>query len=74
MGIEPAEEATHHGLINLDDVRWNQPMGCPMGGLNGLLVRALDQAKATPRPLFEPVGDEAHAESVLNLEIAHVGS
>jgi hypothetical protein len=73
MGIEPTEEAAHYGLINLDDVRRKQPMGCAMGCFDGLLVRALDQAKATPRVLFEPVGDEAHAKSILNLEIPHVG-
>jgi hypothetical protein len=73
MGIEPAEEATYDGLIDLNDVRREQPMGCPMGCLNGVLVRTLNQAKATLRALFEPVGDEAHTESVLNLEIAHVG-
>jgi hypothetical protein len=50
-----------------------QPVGRPMGCLNGLLVRSLDQAKAALRALFEPVGDETHAESVLNLQITHVG-
>jgi hypothetical protein len=73
MGIEPTEEAMHDGLINLDDVRWEQSVGCPMGCLDGLLVRALDQAKATPCALFEPVRNEAHPEFILKREITHVG-
>jgi len=48
MGIEPTEEAMHDGLIDLDDVRRKQPVGCPMRCLNGLLVGALDQAKPLP--------------------------
>ena len=44
-----------------------------VGCLDGLLVGTLDEAKAAAGLFFEPVGDEAHAEALLHLEIAQVG-